>query len=281
MQRQKMNNVPNKTTHSRSRRKVSKKKPKKGLKWPFSWLLTLLFLPFFLLLGMLALHHWPEQKIPPTYHALLPVEQINRLEEEMEARQKLIAIETEKIRQTELRQKAAAERRQAIDERLRARGPGSIVSPDEMQQFRAEWAEMPRNILDDRNPTAHIIARSTAQVQQQTTRFNLDRMRSKARTEWHKILAEVTVKRAGMTLGFIATCLVPALVFLIFARSSFLWPMLRGFVLAAPVLSLLALMPWLPFERPYFEHPAIVQITDFFIPLMADMKTFFITGFWP
>jgi len=106
-------------------------------------------------------------------------------------------------------------------------------------------------------------------------------MYSKARIEWQKALAEVSLKRLGIAAAFAAACLLLSVLFFRWGRGSRAWPLLRSVALAAPVVSLLAILPWLPLEHRIWEHPYLQPIMKHSMYHLANVHTLLLTEYWP
>jgi len=235
--------------------------------------MTLFFLPFFLALGIYILFQIPQPDMPPSLYATLPAGQANQLEEEMEVRNTMahaakMELEQHKKQREEVRKRAEERRKEMHD----------VKSPKEMHRYVNEIK------LDgelDREKTMNLAYKKMfAQAQLENVRLKQIKIYSKANKDWQKGLAEATVKRASSTLAFVVACLLPALIFVLVGRGNSVWPVLRGFVLAAPVVSLLALLPWLPLEHPFFDHPLLAKTIAALLPPLANLHTFLITGYW-
>jgi len=257
---------------SKHRQKKEQSKPKQDLPWPLSWLITFFFLPFFLVLGIYALFQVPQPDMPPSFYATLPAEKANRLEEEMELRYEIAQMEYKQYKkQREDIMKRADERHEPMSAR------GTVLSPKELKRHKDEMNEEAELHKDFMN---QMYKKALTQSKVENVHFKQIKMYNKANKDWQKSLAETFVKRASATLAFVAACLLPALAFLRAGRGNSVWPVLRGFVLAAPLVSLLALFPWLPFEHPFFEQFLPEKIITTLLPPLANLHSFLITGYW-
>jgi len=263
----------------RPRQTIRKKQPKSILAWLFSWVASFFFLPFFMMLGVYAMFYLPQPEIPPTFEVMVPPEKANRLEEEMEIRREKAKIQREELAQSAARLQETQARHDAAREKMMERTPGKIIHPDAMHRYRGESLEYIEML--QKHKLQQLTVQATNPKRSLVHDVQRIRMNNQAKIDWQKSLAEITVKRASITAAFVAACLLPALILLVAGRGLRFWPMWRGLVLAAPLVSVLALLPWVPLEHPYFAHPRVEQITDVVIPLMADIHTFFITGYVP
>jgi len=211
--------------------------------------------------------------MPASFYAVLPAGQANQLEEEMEVRNTMAHVAKMEFEQHEKQREEARKRTEERQKEMH-----DVKSIKEMHRYINEIKL--DDELDRKNTMNLAYKKMFAQAQLENVRLKQIKMYNKANKDWQKGLAEATVKRASSIVAFVVACLLPALIFVLVGRGNRVWPVLRGFVLAAPVVSLLALLPWLPLEHPFFDHPMLAKTIAALLPPLANVHTFLMTGYW-